>query len=319
MRNEDNTVNVNEEERFDSRPTDIPVIVIERDNGSSANPRHGMSGTPHGKSMPVLWSVVIILLIALAGAVLLYVFNRTDSGRLPVSVSDKENIEQLKSGYKASATGTTHSSDSILGVAMDFFTLDGLRASLETQMPDTTDNSLVLFMRSADYHPDGSVIGSMVLDGERIKSKNGTERLGYVALSKDGKPVTGVSESDRVADYVSGSGGSFFRQFVLLSDGTLPSDFHLHGKVERAAIGRMADGTLYYIVTRHKETMYDFSDAMREYGVVDAIYSTGGNSYLFHRDSNGNVCMTDNTRSKISKYSESAPPAPLLVFRKDIR
>lgn len=319
MRNEDNTVNVNEEERFDSRPTDIPVIVIERDNGSSANPRHGMSGTPHGKSMPVLWSVVIILLIALAGAVLLYVFNRTDSGRLPVSVSDKENIEQLKSGYKASATGTTHSSDSILGVAMDFFTLDGLRASLETQMPDTTDNSLVLFMRSADYHPDGSVIGTMVLDGERIKSKNGTERLGYVALSKDGKPVTGVSESDRVADYVSGSGGSFFRQYVLLSDGTLPSDFHLHGKVERAAIGRMADGTLYYIVTRHKETMYDFSDAMREYGVVDAIYITGGNSYLFHRDSNGNVCMTDNTRSKISKYSESTPPAPLLVFRKDIR
>lgn len=200
MRNEDNTVNVNEEERFDSRPTDIPVIVIERDNGSSANPRHGMSGTPHGKSTPVLWSVVIILLIALAGAVLLYVFNRTDSGRLPVSVSDKENIEQLKSGYKASATGTTHSSDSILGVAMDFFTLDGLRASLETQMPDTTDNSLVLFMRSADYHPDGSVIGTMVLDGERIKSKNGTDRLGYVALSKDGKPVTGVSESDCVAD-----------------------------------------------------------------------------------------------------------------------
>ncbi len=73
MRNEDNTVNVNEEERFDSRPTDIPVIVIERDNGSSANPRHGMSGTPHGKSTPVLWSVVIILLIALAGTVLLYV------------------------------------------------------------------------------------------------------------------------------------------------------------------------------------------------------------------------------------------------------
>ena len=57
-----------------------------------------------------------------------------------------------------------------------------------------------------------------------------------------------------------------------------------------------------------------FPDAMREYGVVDAIYITGGNSYLFHRDSNGNVCMTDNTRSKISKYSESAPPAPLLVF-----
>lgn len=81
----------------------------------------------------------------------------------------------------------------------------------------------------------------------------------------------------------------------------------------------MADGTLYYIVTRHKETMYDFADAMREYGVVDAIYITGGNSYLFHRDSNGNVCMTDNTRSKISKYSESTPPAPLLVFRKDIR
>ena len=45
----------------------------------------------------------------------------------------------------------------------------------------------------------------------------------------------------------------------------------LHGKVERRAIGRI-DNQLKYIATRHKETLWDFADALREYGFIDAIY-----------------------------------------------
>lgn len=80
--------------------------------------------------------------------------------------------------------------------------------------------------------------------------------------------------------------GSYFRQFVLVSDGQLPPRFYLHGKVERCAIGRMGD-RLYYITSRHKESMWSFADALREYGFIDAIYITGGRDYAFYRDTQG--------------------------------
>lgn len=81
-------------------------------------------------------------------------------------------------------------------------------------------------------------------------------------------------------------GGSFFRQFVLVSNGDIPPRFHLHGKVERRAIGRMGN-TLFYIATHGKETLWDFADALREYGFTDAIYITGGYDYGFYRTRDG--------------------------------
>ena len=65
------------------------------------------------------------------------------------------------------------------------------------------------------------------------------------------------------------------------------SDFVLtNGKVERRAIGRIND-QLYFIATRHKETLWDFADALREYGFIDAIYITGGADYVFYRTKDG--------------------------------
>jgi hypothetical protein len=56
--------------------------------------------------------------------------------------------------------------------------------------------------------------------------------------------------------------------------------------VERRAIGRI-DNQLCYIATRHKETLWDFADALREFGFIDAIYITGGADYVFYRDKDG--------------------------------
>ena len=65
------------------------------------------------------------------------------------------------------------------------------------------------------------------------------------------------------------------------------SDFVLtNGKVERRAIGRIND-QLYFIATRHKEILWDFADALREYGFIDAIYITGGADYVFYRTKDG--------------------------------
>ena len=119
--------------------------------------------------------------------------------------------------------------------------------------------------------PASTYIGTLVAQGRELQSD--CSRLGYMGMA-DGRMVIGISRSEAVKDYVLEHGGSFFRQFILVSNNTIPSSFFLHGKVERRAIGRMGN-TLYYIATRHKETMWDFADALREYGFIDAIYITG--------------------------------------------
>jgi hypothetical protein len=129
----------------------------------------------------------------------------------------------------------------------------------------------------------------------------------------NGNNVIGFSRFEDVKDYIIEHGGSYFRQFVLVSNGELPPRFYLHGKVERCAIGRIGD-RLYYITTHHKETMWSFADALREYGFIDAIYITGGYDYSFYRDRNGKRHDIHDIADYPHKKWQGI--TPWLVFRK---
>jgi hypothetical protein len=84
--------------------------------------------------------------------------------------------------------------------------------------------------------------------------------------------------------------------------------------VERRAIGRI-DNQLYYIATRHKETLWDFADALREYGFIDAIYITGGADYVFYRNKGGvRHDIGDPTDYPHTKWKDIIP---WLVYRKN--
>lgn len=302
---------INDEPAEDHRPVDIPVITIE--SSLTEEP------TPEKKSNPrrrAIWIGVAILAVAIImGALWRYRFWFIDS-HLSSSISDSYNISYLSSHspLPTGMEGIESTSDSILGVAFTSYPLEGLRGSLEKEIPDTADRSVVLMMRSADYYPDGNTIGTIVVDGQQLPAKEKRTRPGYVALSKDGKTAIGISLSDRLSNYTTDAEGSFFRQFAILGNGDLPAAFALHGKVERGAIGRMADGSLHYFLTTHKESMYDFADALREYGVMDAVYITGGNGYEFYRDKEGMAHVSPRLREHYEKYPGTLP-APLLVFR----
>ena len=148
-------------------------------------------------------------------------------------------------------------------------------------------------------------------NGKEIEAD--VSRLGYCAMAND-NIVIGIARNEDVKDYVLEQGGSFFRQFILVSDGVLPSRFHLHGKVERRGLGRIGD-KLFYIETRHKETMWDFADALREYGFIDAIYITGGTDYCFYRTADGiSHKIGDDTKYEDKHKGEGI--VPWLVFKK---
>ena len=257
-----------------------------------------------------LLTLVAVGCLMVAVIVGYYFWNYYYNIGVSVSVSPDQNIEKLQQPVKHEMPEVVLTSDSILGVAIDFYAIHGLKANIEFEEPDTADTSVYLYCRSADHKADGTYLGSLVVDGDVHQSD--THRLGYMAMV-GGNSVIGISRSEKVKDFVQEHGGSFFRQFILVSDGTIPGRFFLHGKVERRAIGRIGD-QLYYIATRNKETLWDFADALREFGFIDAIYITGGADYVYYRSKDG--IRHDIGDSADYPQTKWKGIIPWLVFRK---
>ena len=264
---------------------EVPIIIIERDAQPQAKESVTKVFAPSKKQkwlkrFLALMAIGCLMIAVLAGY---YFWNYYYNIGVSISVTPEQNIEKLQKPVNQETPEVVMTSDSILGVAMDFYAIHGLKTSIEFEEPDTADTSVYLYCRSADFKADSTYIGSLVVNGKEYQSD--THRLGYMAML-GGNSVIGISRSEKVKDFVQEQGGSFFRQFILVSDGAIPSRFYLHGKVERRAIGRIND-QLYFIATRHKETLWDFADALRECGFIDAIYITGGAEYVFCRDKDG--------------------------------
>ena len=264
---------------------EVPIIIIERDEQPQSKEIVTKVVAPSKKQkwLKRFLAFAVIGCMIVAAIAGYYFWNYYYNIGVSVSVSPEQNIEKLKKPVKKEIPQVVMTSDSILGVAMDFYAIHGLKASIEFEEPDTADTSVFLYSRCADHTADERYLGSLVAQGKEYQSDQ--TRLGYMAMT-EGQMVIGISRSDKVKDYVIDHGGSFFRQFILVSNGTIPSRFFLHGKVERRAIGRI-DNQLYYIATRHKEALWDFADALREYGFIDAIYITGGADYVFCRSRDG--------------------------------
>lgn len=299
-------------DELNKQKPEVPIIIIERDEQPQPKEVVTKVVAPSQKRkwLKRLLALVVFGCVMVATLVGYYLWNYYYNIGVSVSVTPEQNIEKLQRPVKQEVPEVVMTCDSILGVAMDFYAIHSLKASIEFEEPDTADASVYLYCRSADHKADNTYIGSLVVNGEERQSD--THRLGYMAML-GGNNVIGISRSEKVKDYVQEHGGSFFRQFILVSNGEIPGRFFLHGKVERRAIGRI-DDQLYYIATRYKETLWDFADALREYGFIDAIYITGGADYVFYRDKDG----VRHDIGDLSDYPHSIWKGiiPWLVFRK---
>ena len=299
-------------DEMNKQKPEVPVIIIERDEQPQSHETVTKVVAPSRKRkwLKRFLAFVAVGCMMVAALAAYYFWNYYYNIGVSVSVTPEQNIEKLQQPIKKEVPEVVVTSDSILGVAMDFYAIHGLKASIEFEEPDTADTSVYLYCRSADHTASGNYLGSLVAEG--IEKQSDRSRLGYMAMA-DGNTVIGISRSEKVKDYVQKRGGSFFRQFILVSNGMIPSRFYLHGKVERRAIGRI-DNQLYYIATRHKETLWDFADALREYGFIDAIYITGGADYVFCRDKDG--LRHDIGNAADYPHTKWKGMIPWLVFRK---
>ena len=267
---------------------ETPVISIESDEEEETS--QPSSSHRHSKWPVAVVSVLLTAAICMMVAFGYRYYRRYINIGVPVSVTSKENIGKLAELPSVDEMPeVVKSSDSILGVAINMYQLIGLKAEITFTEPAVDDTDVYLYSRCCDqtsYDPESNrYLGSLVQNGKELQSDN--SRLGYCAMAND-NIVIGIARDEKVKDYCIEQKGSFFRQFILVSDGVLPGRFYLHGKVERRALARMGK-KLFYVESKGKETMWDFADALREYGFIDAIYITGGTDYCFYRTADGTV------------------------------
>ena len=171
--------------------------------------------------------------------------------------------------------------DTINDVPMKFFQLTAAKARLCMGTPSEQDSTLLMVLPAADIRKDNlGIVGDFVLEGKQYG--NGKRKEGYVAIL-DERLFLGVSSSDTVMNYCADHRGSFFRQYALVFDGQVVKN-KLKGKSLRRAVARRdKDDSVYVIVSLQRESLYDFSEALADYGMTDAIYLPGGDAYAFYR------------------------------------
>ncbi len=302
----DNDINKN----MENQNPEAPIIIIERDD--SGQGEETFTTIKPRRRWPWVVGAFVAALLAVALLILGYIYWRYYYNiGVPVSYSPEDNIAKLQEPVKKVRPGVIMKSDSILGVRLNIYELRGLKAEITFEEPDTTDKEVFLYSRCADHTADGKYLGTLVVNGKEYSDD--VSRLGYCAMVGN-RMVIGISRFEDVKDYVMENEGSLFRQFILVSDGVISPRFYLHGKVERRGLGRIGD-KLYYIEAPYPETMWDFADAIREYGFIDAIYITGGDDYSFYRTSNGKR----HDIGDISKYPHKKWKGiiPWLVFKKN--
>ena len=157
--------------------------------------------------------------------------------------------------------------------------------SLHIGRMDKNDTTIVYAAQAADVRADnGGIVGAFVLKGEPLAW--GISKKGYCA-SINGVVTIGVAENSPLFEQATVHGGYFFRQYPLVSDGRIVENEPKGKSIRRSICDR--DGEIFMVETGSKESFHDFSQALVDLGVDQAVYLVGSSAYGWAVDGEGVV------------------------------
>lgn len=147
------------------------------------------------------------------------------------------------------------------------------------------DSSVVLALQAADIRRDnGEIVGTFVVGGE-LRSK-GEAKAGFCSII-NGEITVGVADATPKLEEALMNNGYFFRQYPLVVGGQIVEN-KPKGRAVRKALAEL-DGKIYAVISHDRLTFHDFSQALVELGVRNAIYLVGASSSGLYRDADGMV------------------------------
>ena len=252
------------------------------------------------------WAILLTVCTIITTIAVMYLFiSKTvvNKGETDIDRLKKETIQESRFPSKISMIEINE--DSINDVPLRIYSLVNLQAELSMELPSKKDTAVLLVAQAADIRKDNKgIVGDFILQGKQLAT--GKKKTGYCAII-NGNISLGNSTGDEVKDYCINSKGHFFRQYVLVTDGEQQEN-RLKGKSIRRALARQ-DDDLYIIESINRESLYDFSEALADIGITDALYLVGGDAYRFYRNS---------SNGQVYEYGERKPLPAMnyIVFRK---
>lgn len=314
---------INDDENIRLIPEEEAVGVIERDDrDDNERPREGEHVTVINVNEHRRWPWILVavagVLVAVACCFMAFKYWRLSTYVPPMSVTPLENIDKLKAKAAKETPGVEMVTDSVLGVPFNIYELKGLKASIDTVEPRFNSSHAYFYVKAGELTAEGKPISTTVVGDSLFTGDGGDKRFGYVAAVEK-QVVIGVSPDDDVAAYCQEKKGYFFRNYFLVSNSQLPPEFQLHGKEVRRALARKPDNShLFYVETTGSETMWDFADALREYGFIDAVYVQGRSNDSYYLTSSGerHYLTNDSIRTEMAKQPAPQQKNMWLVFKK---
>lgn len=158
-------------------------------------------------------------------------------------------------------------------------------ATLEIGAEALDDTTAVLIAQAADIRGDnGKIVGSCIVRGELVSK--GEAKTGFCSIV-NGVITVGVADATPMFEQALTTDGFFFRQYPLVVGGQIVEN-KPKGQSIRKALA-VIDGRECVIYTHNRVTFHDFSQALADIGVENAIYLVGGDSYGLYKDAAGDV------------------------------
>lgn len=260
----------------------------------------GNSGdTPNIKRMVII-ALAALLVVGLVVAVVMF---STESAPTPVPVKKQVEIpiygeekvvvetddnsvsEQLSRLVAQDGEGafTELRDTTINDVPLRIYIPHNAELSLHVGKMDTEDSSVIYTAEAAFIRADNhAILGAFVLKGEPLAW--GLSMRGYCA-SINGVVTVGVADNSPLFEEAINEGGYFFRQYPLVDNGMFVANEPKNKSVRRAICERK--GEIFMIETLSKESFHDFTLALVDLGVDNAVNLAGSEAYGWAIDADG--------------------------------
>ena len=264
---------------------DDQIRIIGEDGDKKPMPRHS-------------WIIILFAIGLMAAGVLAFILiqrkeKEDEELRVhepalfePYQESEPIKHQQIGSNIDSLQNGFTEIVDTLINdIPIRIFIPHNAELSLHIGKLDRSDKRIIYAAQAADVRADnGGIVGAFVLKGEPIAW--GLSKKGYCA-SINGKVSVGVAENSPLFEKATEEGGYFFRQYPLVCNGEIIDNEPKGKSIRRAICDRSGD--IFMVETGSRESFHDFSQALVDLGVSQAVYLVGSSAYGWAVDKSGTI------------------------------
>lgn len=268
--------------------TDASIVMAEgvRPAASMEQPKASASAR-RPRPRALVWACVLlaVVIVAVAAAWLTFRSRATllQAPAANVLLADTLSVETLKDSDKAGPSYTVVSDTTINDIPLRIFTPVGARMELFVGHHPEQGNGVILAAQAANLRgDDGTPAGAFVYRGELLAK--GHSKYGFCAIV-DSTVSIGRQIETPLFERAIERNGSFFRQYSIVSHGKL-MPIPPKGKSLRRALC-LRDDELLVVESVTAESYHDFSQALEDFGVSEALALVGGRAFVMWREESG--------------------------------